>query len=114
MKHVIQYNRFIGENDFLSLDNDKFKFIIASGTNSGKTTYIIEKLLKENRPFIFLVDTIALGKNLSKKFNLPFHYYGCGLFLRYYKKKQEKRSQYQIETIKALTSRTLFVKYKKT
>ena len=76
MKHVIQYNRFIGENDFLSLDNDKFKFIIASGTNSGKTTYIIEKLLKENRPFIFLVDTIALGKNLSKKFNLPFHYSG--------------------------------------
>lgn len=76
MKHIIQYNQFIGEEDFLSLEEDKYKYAIVSGTNSGKTTYIIEKLKKENHPFIFLVDTIALGLNLSKKFAIPFHYSG--------------------------------------
>lgn len=83
MKKVIHYKKFIGESDFLSLDDEKYKYVIVSGTGSGKTSYILEKLKRENRPFIFLVDTIALGLNLSKKFDIPFHYSGNKVHIGY-------------------------------
>jgi hypothetical protein len=75
---VVKYDNFIGETNFLKgkLMSSNYKRIIISGTNSGKSTYIIKEAKEQCEKFIFVVDTIALGKQLAKKFDLPFHYSG--------------------------------------
>lgn len=75
---IIYYNHRISETNFLrgKLMDSNYKRIIISGTNSGKTHYVINEAKEQCQKFIFVVDTIALGKQLSKKFGLPFHYSG--------------------------------------
>lgn len=75
---IIKYDQRISETNFLEglLMANNYKRIIISGTGSGKTHYVINEAKKQCEKFIFVVDTIALGKQLAKKHDLPFHYSG--------------------------------------
>lgn len=69
-------NRYVSELNFLETDyllRPRFKLLLDSATNTGKTHYVMNTCLDKVDKVLFLADTKILGEQMANKYNLPFH-----------------------------------------
>lgn len=75
IKHMT-CNRYVSELDFLETDyllRPRFKLLLDSAVNTGKTHYVMNTCLDKVDKVLFLADTKILGEQMANKYHLPFH-----------------------------------------